>query len=84
MILEDEINVKQADLPCTIRSFVVLRDGTYTVILNARLSAENRLKAYQHELWHINNGDYDRKCPVDIIEINAHAHDSSLDVPKCV
>lgn len=28
--------------------------------------------SYEHELKHILNGDYEKKCSVDMIEINAH------------
>lgn len=46
------------DLPVSIKGFVFHDDdGQPVVVLNARLSAEKRLKAYRHELKHIENGE---------------------------
>lgn len=62
-----------ADLPTTIHSFVRLDDvDDYTIILNSRLNRESIMKAYMHELQHINNGDYEKKCNADLIEFVAH------------
>ena len=41
-------------------------------VLNDALSFEQNQKSYLHEYAHIINGDYDRKCSVDMIEIGAH------------
>lgn len=61
-------------LPATIKSYVVANpDSTYTIILNCNLSHEQNKASYMHEYLHILNGDYDRKCSVDLIEINAHS-----------
>lgn len=70
----DYINVAYADMPTTIRSYVVANlDGSYTVILNSKLSHEQNIISYNHEVDHILNGDYEKKCNnVDIIEFNAH------------
>lgn len=69
----ENIFVRYYDLPCSIHSYVVSNsDDTYTVIINARLSRDTQLKAYQHECEHITNGDYERRCSADIIEIIAH------------
>lgn len=71
----DDINVLYADMPTTIRSYVVNnKDMSYTIILNSRLSHEQNVVSYQHELNHIFNGDYDKKCNVDMIEVNAHSN----------
>ena len=70
----EDIIVRYMDLPTTIRSFVVAnKDMTYTIILNSKLSREQNLFSYQHELDHILKGDYEKKCSADLIEINAHA-----------
>ena len=69
----DNVFVSYEDLPATIRSFVVSNDdSTYTIILNSKLSHEQNLISYIHELEHIKRGDYDKKCSADLIEINAH------------
>lgn len=69
----DNVFVRYMDFPATIRSFVVAnKDLTYTIVLNSKLSHEQNLISYQHELDHILRGDYEKKCSVDLIEINAH------------
>lgn len=71
----DDINILFADMPTTIRSYVVSNaDMSYTIVLNSRLSHEQHVISYQHELKHIHNGDYDKKCNVDMIEVNAHGN----------
>lgn len=46
-------------------------DGSYTVLINAKLSQDGQLKAYQHALNHIENGDFE-KSDVQSIEFQAH------------
>ena len=71
--MNEDINIIYADMPTTIRSYVVNnKDMTYTIVLNSRLSHEQNVISYQHELRHIYSGDYDKKCNVDMIEVNAH------------
>ena len=60
-------------LPATVRSFVIANsDSTYTIILNSKLSHEQNILSYLHEIDHIRKGDYDKKCSADLIEIIAH------------
>lgn len=74
MMILERINVIMFALPNTIKSYVIANaDQTYTIVLNSNLSHEQNMKSYAHEIDHINNGDYDKKCSVDIIEINAHS-----------
>lgn len=74
--MSEDIHTYEYDMPTTIRSYVVaLPDGTYSIILNSKLSFETRVEAYKHELRHIINGDYEKKCDVDIIEVNCHNYD---------
>lgn len=69
----DEIIAKFADMPTTIHSFVVSNDDmSYTVVLNSRLSREQNVISMAHEMKHICNGDYEKKCSVGIIEMIAH------------
>ena len=71
--MEETIFTYYVDLPTTIRSFVVSNNDTnFTIILNAKLGREQQLKAYLHEMDHIRNGDYDKKCSVNLIETAAH------------
>lgn len=46
-------------------------DGSYTVLINAKLSQDGQLKAYQHALNHINNDDFE-KFDIQSIELKAH------------
>ena len=46
-------------------------DGSYTILINAKLSQDGQLKAYQHALKHINNEDFE-KPDVQDIEFKAH------------
>lgn len=46
-------------------------DGSFTVFINARLSADAQRKAYLHALTHIRNDDF-RECDVNMAEYEAH------------
>jgi len=59
-------------MPGRIRSYTVRKDGFYTIVVNENLCEEARLKAFKHEMDHINNGDFDKSCSADLIEIRAH------------
>ena len=68
-----DVNCCLADLPTTIPAFVVSNaDFSYTIVLNSRHSREQQLKSYSHEMNHIMNGDYEKKCTADLIEFWAH------------
>lgn len=70
-----DVNTILVDLPGTIAGYTIANaDTSYTIFLNARLNYERQLKAYYHEMKHIENGDYDKKCSVDVIEGYAHAY----------
>lgn len=71
--MDDIINVVLTDMPTTIKEYVIAnQDMSYTIVLNARHTRETRLNAYAHALKHIQNGDFNKKCSVDLIEIHAH------------
>lgn len=68
-----DVNVSVIDLPCRIRGFVRKnQDDTFTIVLNSRLSQENLLQTYKHELSHIQNGDFDNNVTANIVERRAH------------
>lgn len=72
----DNIRTILHDLPNSIKSFVVATpDGFFTIYLNQNLSHDQNVKSYLHEYEHIINGDYDKKCSVDLIEFRAHRED---------
>ena len=69
----ENVFVKLIELPTTVRSFVVVnKDQTYTILLNCKLSHEQNLISYEHELNHIKNGDYEKQCSANMIELIAH------------
>ncbi len=69
-----ETTVIYADMPTTIKAYTVINsDNTYTIVLNSRLNREQHLLSYYHEMKHIENNDYDKKCDVNIIEFEAHS-----------
>lgn len=73
--MTDNINILLVDMPTTIYSFVRKNLDGYTIVLNARLSQEDRLRHYQHELDHILNGDFEKDLTADEIEAQAHRKD---------
>ena len=72
--MEDGIFTYYVDMPATIRSFVVSNsDMSFTIVINSRIGSEQQLLAYKHEIEHIKNGDYDKHCSADSIELSAHS-----------
>lgn len=72
-MIDEDVQTLCMDLPATIRSYVASNnDGSYTIVLNARLNHERLMEAYAHEIAHICHGDYEKKCGADLIEIYSH------------
>lgn len=46
-------------------------DGSYSVFLNARMASNQIEKTYQHEIEHIENGDFVKE---QVQRIEAYAH----------
>ena len=46
-------------------------DGSYTILINAKLSDQGRISTYEHALKHITNEDFE-KANVQEIEVSAH------------
>lgn len=46
-------------------------DGSYTVLINSRLSHRSQLDAYHHAMSHIQNNDFEK---IDVQTIEAAAH----------
>ncbi len=68
----ENIRVYQVEMPARIKAYTVKKDGFYTILINSILAREQQLKEYDHEYKHIINGDFDKTCSVDMIEIYAH------------
>ncbi len=69
----DNFNIVLANMPTTIKAYTVSNiDGSYTIVVNARLSSNQQRLSCYHEMQHINNNDYDKKMDVGLLEIYAH------------
>ena len=51
-------------------------DDSYTILLNSRQATNRLRRAYDHAMWHIENGDFDREN-IDIQEVESIAHEST-------
>lgn len=73
MIENVDYFVKLVDFPvCTCGGIIMLNDdGTYTILINSRLSHAQNLDSLRHELNHIKNGDFFRDAPIEQIEKEA-------------
>lgn len=56
----------------TIRSFDN-GEHFYTILLNKNLSEAMQIAAFDHEMEHINNHDFDAMIPADTLEALRHA-----------
>lgn len=66
------INACLIDMDTRVRGFTSKNeDDSFSVFINSRLSQEQRLKVYAHELKHIENGDFDM-FDVQKIEFASH------------
>lgn len=68
-IYEYDINTFIIDFGNSIPATVTINeDGSFSIFLNARLSYEQRMQAYLHEMRHIHNCDFSNGKSVDRIE----------------
>lgn len=68
----DSIIIRIIDMPLSLRGATVKdENGDYNMYLNARLSDEERVKAYRHEIEHIRLGHFYDERPVAIKEAEA-------------
>lgn len=68
------INIIYKDFP-TCRTAAMVRenpDGSYTALLNSRMTRERQTEAMRHELEHISMGDLDSEECADLIEKLRH------------
>lgn len=64
------IQVFIIDMPTFVDGITVKNsDDSYTILINAGLSAEGQCEAYDHEMAHINNHDYDHIYDVNQLEM---------------
>ena len=67
----DDIYVYIVDMPTSAAEMIMPCNGGYTIYLNARLSYQDRVKAYLHALGHVERNDFE-KADVQQIEMEAH------------
>lgn len=73
-----DVNVVLLDFPNPGKEMVFENeDGSYTILINAKLSIDGRMSAYKHAMKHIDNNDF-QKDNVQTIEAVAH----SIDIPE--
>lgn len=79
MTMTPDVNVVLVDFKAPGREMVVENeDGSYTILINARLSYEGQYKAYKHGMRHITENDFE-KSNVQQIEAVAHSEtDTSI------
>lgn len=67
--MKSDIFTYMVAMPSKIKAITVLSGlDEYTVYINAALSAEAQQEAFQHELEHIRNKDYDHFYDVNVLE----------------
>lgn len=75
-ISKELIKVYVIDLPLSIHGATVYTFDNgqefYTILLNAQLSYEMLCRAYNHEIEHINNQDFDAIASADSLESYRH------------
>lgn len=81
MMITPDVNVSVIDFHGISGKELVTEneDGSYTILINARLSYEGQLQAYQHAMKHINNDDFRKE---DAQKIEAVAHDQNRPIVK--
>lgn len=68
----DENYIRIIDLPSTVHGVTVRdEDGNYNIYINSSLSADARKRAIEHELKHINRGDFEDIC-ADISDLETN------------
>lgn len=67
-----DVNVNVINFPnCGHELVTENEDGSYTILINAKLSSEDQQKAYDHAMYHITHNDFE-KDNVQEIEEDAH------------
>lgn len=69
-LLSETIGVYLINMDTGIDEQVVNNsDGSFTILINSRLSCERQMLAYQHALEHIMNDDFSKSCADDIEKV---------------
>lgn len=65
-----DIIVRMVTLPLKVKAFTIPDNGDYVILINASLNQEQQVIAYEHEINHIMNDDFNEDP--DMIEIIRH------------
>ena len=70
----ENIFVHYLNMPTSVKSNVTHNeDGSYSIFINARLSQNQQINAYMHEIDHILKDDFNRRHEIaDRLEYYAH------------
>ena len=69
--MTDDIYIYLIDMPGKINEIVLPCVGGYTVYIDKKLDHDSQLRAYEHALKHIENGDF-QKTNATLLEVYAH------------
>lgn len=73
--LEGEYIIRVMDMPECLNGMVKYDENDFAnIYVNAKLNAEARQKAADHELTHVINDDIHNSDPIEVIESRADAH----------
>lgn len=71
-MMTHDVNIVLIDFPVKGKEMVIPNeDGSYTILINAKLSHNMRLEAYEHAMKHITNNDFEKE---NVQQIEAEAH----------
>ena len=60
-------------LPLTVPGLTALQDGHYNIYINENLSEAAQREALEHELRHVEGGDFEPEKPLEAVELYAAA-----------
>ena len=81
--LEGEYIIRVMDMPECLNGMVKYDENDFAnVYVNAKLNAEARQKAADHELTHVINDDIHNSDPIEVIESRADGHSTQRHLPK--
>lgn len=74
----DCVIIRLVDLPETVHGMTIIdAEGDYNVYINAKISEDERVKAYRHEINHIRLGHFYDERPVAVKEAEAEKEAST-------
>lgn len=73
-----DFHVIYVDLPPTVKGMIVkifdydYGEDCYTIVINSRLNLEQQQETFLHELKHLQEGDFEAVCSVNLLEFERH------------